>query len=132
MKKWLLLFPLLVACASVQRNSPYDGVEIPETPADSATFVRLSIKNNRSTDATPPTFYLLGTGRHPIGVVNGLTEKSFWVDTHWFSPDGFMRVAAHYPGRGDWTSEEFHWRKGFMIDVRLESIMASSSAWAHR
>lgn len=134
MKKWLLLLPVLVACATTVRHDPlYDGGLIPEVATgENATFVRLTIKNNRSADGIDPTFYLLGLGRHSLGVVPGLGEKSVLVETRWFPTDGRMRVVAHYAGVGEWVSEEIGWQQGYIIDVRLESILSTSSAWAHK
>lgn len=134
MKVAVALLALVTACATTVRHDPlYDGGLIPEVATgENATFVRLTIKNNRSQDGIAPTFYLIGLGRHALGVVQGLSEKSVLVDTRWFPTDGRMRVVAHYTGLGEWVSEEIGWQQGYVIDVRLESIMSTSSAWAHK
>lgn len=126
-------FLVMASCATIPHDPLYDGGEpIIEIP-DSTTLVRLTILNNRVQDALDPHFYLLGTGRHSLGIVPGMGGKrEHFVDTRWFAPDGCMVVIAHYVGLGDWTSQRFCWRSGEVIDVSLQAIMSTSTAWSHR
>jgi hypothetical protein len=126
---WLVV----AACASV-RDPMYDGdVVIPTTSSDSATFIRITIENNRTIDAIPPAFYLTGTGRHALGIVQGMGGKLVkMIDTSWFGVDGCLTITAHYVGSGDLVFDRICWSPGYVIDVSLDNLFNPISAWAHR
>lgn len=120
-------------CASVPKVESYDGYEIvPTASADTLTVVPIVVRNNRSQDAIDPTFYLIGYGRHALGTVRGLTTRKLLIDRRWIPSDGIMTVVAHYPGGPEWVSEKITWRPGYKIEVSLQSLINTSSAWAHR
>ncbi|MDQ6769476.1 MAG: hypothetical protein M3Z54_05775 [Gemmatimonadota bacterium] len=124
---------LVTGC--VQHDPLYDGE--PATPlvtsGDITTLIPLTIQNNRVDDAIDPTFYLAGTGRHSLGVVKGMGGKRIqFVDTKWFGSDNCFTVVAHYSGGGDYTFDRTCWRPGYVVEISLESIYSTSSAWAHR
>lgn len=135
--RWFSLFAiayvaLMVFIAAMWGCTPnyYNGGDTEIQPVES--YIRVTIQNNRSADPIDPTFYLVGQGRHSLGVVKGLETKSVLVDTKWLPTDGCVRVVAHYVGEGDWTSEQFCWRRGEVIEVALQNIFSTSSAWSHR
>ena len=135
MKRLTIFLALLTACATVPRGTPgYDGeTEIVETTAsDSVMFVPVRIENNRSRDIIAPRFYLDGFGRHSLGIVEQMHTVTKLVDVKWLRSDGCMRIVAHYVGVGDWTSNEFCWRRGETITVSLQPILSTSNAWSHR
>lgn len=124
---------LFTGCASVPKVMDYDEALFEGNARDSATYVRLRIQNHRISDAIDPRFYLVGAGSHSLGVVRGMGgSMTRLVDTAWFGADGCMTVVAHYAGVGDWVSPRFCWTPGNVIDVNLQELIATSSAWAHR
>lgn len=133
---FLTVFSFIViftGCATARGVSEYDGVlQLPRSDADSVTLVLVTIQNNRGRDLTSPRFYLDGMGRHDLGIVGSYSTVTKLVDTSWFGPDGCMKIVAHYVGAGDWTSSQFCWRRGEVIDVWLQQIFTTSSAWSHR
>lgn len=123
---------VMMSCATIPHDPLYDGEERIVDLPDSTTLIRLTIVNNRVQDMTPPHFYLLGTGRHSLGVVSGMgTKKVLFVNTKWLGPDGCVTIIAHYVGLGDWVSAKACWHEGYVFDVSLQEIFATSTAWAH-
>jgi hypothetical protein len=129
MKLAALALLALSACATVPNT--YDGqLTIPET---SGTFVPVTISNNRSRDVdNPPTFFLVGSGRHSLGVVSGEEKRTVLIDEKWLPSDGCVNIVAHYVGRGDLAYSQFCWRKGDVIEVTLDEQFNPVAAWAHR
>lgn len=123
---------VMMSCASIPHDPLYDGEERIVDLPDSTILIRLTIQNNRTRDALDPHFYLLGTGRHSLGIVAGMgTKKVLFVDTKWLAPDGCVTIIAHYVGLGDWTSAKACWHNGYVFDVSLQEIFSTSTAWAH-
>lgn len=127
-----LLGLFMASCATIPHDPLYDGEERIIGLPDSTTLIRLTIQNNRTRDALDPHFYLSGTGRHSLGVVAGMgTKKVLFVNTKWLGPDGCVTITAHYVGLGDWTSAKACYHAGYVFDVSLQEIFATSTAWAH-
>lgn len=124
----------LLGCASVQRTSDYDGaIEAVAASSDNATLVPITITNDRSRDMTDPRFYVIGNGRHSLGIVASLSTKRVFVDSKWLtSADGCFQVIAHYVGEGDLTYQKVCWRRGEVIDVTLSTLFNPVAAWSHR
>jgi hypothetical protein len=130
--KWrlLALFGVL-GCASVSHDPLYDGTTVIYQATDSKE-IQVTINNNRSRDLTDPRFYLIGMGRHDLGIVGSLSSKTQKMDRAWLGPDGCMSVVAHYVGTGDWVSDKVCWSPGEVIEVSLNPIFSTSTAWSHR
>lgn len=104
-------------------------IDLPEIESG---YTRITIQNNRMSDAIDPTFYLTGTGRHSLGIVRGMGgHLSRLIDTRWFGPGNCMTISAHYAGYGDLTFERFCWFQGQVIEVSLEELFNPIAAWAH-
>jgi hypothetical protein len=96
-------------------------------------LVPVTITNDRSRDLVDPHFYLIGNGRHSLGIVNSLSTKRVFVDSRWLvSPDGTFQIIAHYPGMGDLYYEKVSWRKGESVFVTLSTFFNPVAAWSHR
>jgi hypothetical protein len=130
----MVMFAILTACATVRHDPAYDGEVLLSAPtADSSLYVPIHIENHRTIDALPPTFYLTGSGRHSLGIVQGVDGKlDRLIDTSWFGADGCMTITAHYVGWGDLVFDRFCWRPGERIDVALDNIFNPVAAWSHR
>src|SRR6185369_3853849 len=69
------------------RDPLYDQSLIEPSPSDSATYFRISVQNNRTEDPVDPHFYLVGTGSHALGIVQGFgSTVTRFVDTAWLGP----------------------------------------------
>jgi hypothetical protein len=126
----VLFLAFLWSCAS----NPYDGDLRPVAEPDTSSTVTLNIENRRSRDAMDPHIYLLGTGRHDVGVVRGMGGSLHRkIDKSWFGPDGCMTIVAHYVGGRDLVFERFCRSLGDRkIDVALDDLFNPVAAWSHR
>lgn len=128
--RWFAAFALTAFALFAAMWACTPRVDVPEIESG---YTRITIQNNRVSDAIDPTFYLTGTGRHSLGIVRGMGGKvTKLIDTRWFGPGGCMTISAHYAGYGDLTFERFCWFPGQVIDVSLEELFNPISAWAHR
>lgn len=121
MKRWFVGFlaALLMACAS----APSTRLSYP---------VPVVIQNFRSREAAAPHFYLVGLGRHPLGVVEGNKSGNSSIDARWIPTDGSLVVLVHYTGGPDIVSAPFIWHLGEYIDIKLNQGGEPLVAWSHR
>lgn len=120
---------IAIGCAS----SPRVPLNEIEALPDGTVLVALTITNARTRDAIDPHIYLVGRGRHFLGVVGGMGgTKSRLVDTRWFDPEGCMRIVARFVGKGELRFDRFCWRRGEVIEVTLYDPFNPISAWSHR
>ena len=131
--RWLLTPALIAVMAFLVMVSCtpnyYDGGNTEIVPKQS--LIRLTVKNNRTSDPTDPRFYVQSFGKHPLGIIKSLETKEFLIERDWLGPDGCLKIIVHYTGYGDITSEGFCWSNGYRIDVQLNDAGQYLNAWAH-
>ena len=133
--KWQVLAAVLaIGCVPALKRDPlYDGETITETSADSAYMIPIFIENNRTMDPVDPQLYLMGSGRHSLGIVPNMGGKlSRLVDSSWLGPDGCIVIVAHYVGGRDLVFDKVCWHPGERIDVALDDIFNPVASWSHR
>lgn len=127
---------LTTGCVPALKHDPlYNGEVVPqvEAPPDTIRVFLIHIENNRTKDALPPHFIITGSGRHDLGIIEGMGgHLDRPIDTAWLDGERCMTIIAHYIGGGDLVFDRTCWKKGERVTASLDNIFVPGSSWSHR